>query len=196
VVNADHYVGAVWTDSIVDADKIFNSFPKYCYEGCSRCALCKEGDTKEDISERFYAVFENLKESPVTFISTFTGSPSILRYDDLKRLAFSVLYDPNHFGCYLLAQFMDAIVRGDVKAMSSFFFNEPSREIFFTDLPEWVYPTDAQLGILCSDKRYLVRIATKISIPLLTSSSSMILFRNSSIDSRRWPNSRYLVTSG
>lgn len=155
VVDADHYVGPVWTNSIVDADEIFESFPKYCFEGGKNCPLYKTGDEQKDVSDRFYEVLENLRETPLTFIDIFTDSPQTLRYDDIKRFAFSALYDPNHFGFFLLAYILDAVVRNDLIAISST-FHLPTKEIFQQKFPEWAYPTDAQLGILCGDKRYLV----------------------------------------
>ena len=96
-----------------------------------------------------------MKETPLTFIDKFTGSPQILRYDDIWRFAFSALYDPNHFGFFLLAYIVDAVVREDLLTISST-FHLPTKEMFQQKYPEWAYPTDAQLGILCGDKRYLV----------------------------------------
>lgn len=112
----------------------------------------------------------SLKEEPLTFISSYTDNPMMLKYEDIKQIAFSALYDPNHFGFYMLARIINAIVEGDMEIISGI-IGEPSRELFQEKWPEWVYPSDAQLGILCGDKRYLVSfLQYRHSVPALMKS--------------------------
>lgn len=159
VVDADQYVSPVWADSITDADAIFKSFPKYCFEGKTVCSLYKPGDTFDDVKHRFYSIQESLKAQPLSFIGPYSNTPITFTYDDFKLVAFGSLYDPVHSGFKVLAYVLDAIASGNHDLIEAFYFIPP-RETFCQPIPESILAAEAQLSILCGDKRYPVSFPT------------------------------------
>lgn len=79
--------------SIRDTDVIFNSFPKYCHEGQTKCSLYRKGDRLIDVTERFQEVLTDLKSNPIILVDS-SNSPVVFTYDILKSLIFAVLYSP------------------------------------------------------------------------------------------------------
>lgn len=164
VVDADLYVSPIWSDSIQDSDKILKKFHQYCFEAGSKCALYRDGDKAEDIEVRFEGVMSKLKESPISFIQPQTITPVVLHYSDIRVLIFSVLYFPST-GFPTVATLIDVLYRGKEeeirRAVAVFGVNSGICQI---DLPDWMYPGDAQYAIMCSDKRYHVSKCTHLSL--------------------------------
>lgn len=156
VVDADHYVAPVWMDSIRDADTIFNSFPRHCYEAKELCALYRAGDEVTDVEERFFGTIDNLKENPILLTDPSSKTPVIITYSDIKRLFFSVLYAPT-YGFPGIAFIMDFILKDQLQWIAQVFSISFPFEIYPVcgePRPAWMYPNEAQPAIMCSDKRY------------------------------------------
>lgn len=161
VVDADVYVSPVWAEAIINTDPIFESFTKYCYEGKEKCKLYRPGDTLSDIETRFDDVQTNLRAQPLTFIGPYNHYPYIFTINELKMIFFSTLYAPNRL-FELMALIIDAIIREDYYLLEAMFPLFP-REALCDPLAESLYPGDAQISIVCGDKRYPVSLLCPLS---------------------------------
>ncbi|PMD59534.1 alpha/beta-hydrolase [Hyaloscypha bicolor E] len=156
VIDADHYVGPVWVDSVRDADKVLASFFKYCYEAEERCALYRKDDKATDIESRFHAIMAKIKKTPITFVDHQTKAPAAISDSLVKLILFSTLYSP--MGTFpFIAMVLDDFDRGTGELLSQFVYL-PSRidlrDFCAAPMPARFYPGDAQAAIMCSDKRY------------------------------------------
>ncbi|KAK7755164.1 hypothetical protein SLS62_002979 [Diatrype stigma] len=154
VVDADHYVGPTWIDSLIDTDAIWDQFFADCHEAGSDCKFFRPGDEVEDIRGRFYALMDQLQKQPAIAISPAPDAnlPVLITASDLKAIVFSTLYAPiTAFPG--LATLLDVILEGHLDQIAgSPVIPQLCHNI---DLPIW--PTDAQAAVMCSDKRYKVR---------------------------------------
>ncbi|KAH7033236.1 TAP-like protein-domain-containing protein [Microdochium trichocladiopsis] len=153
VVDADHYVAPAWTDSLRDADQIYESFYTYCLRAGVSCALFRRGDTSaKDIRNRMDSFLAELAEEPRVAIPTGDdgGMPILISSGDVKQILFVALYSPNAM-FPLIAQMLDSLMQ--------------ERELFFPGtgigLPAFCHAedipiavNDAQKAVMCSDKRY------------------------------------------
>lgn len=156
VVDADHYVAPVWMDSIQDADAIFNSFPRYCHEGQAMCPLYRAGDEVEDVEKRFYGAVNKLKESPLSIADSRSKTPVVVTYSDIRRQIFPILYSPT-YGFFFLGMFLDFLEKENwefIAMLYSLPFVFEIWPICKPPLRAWMYPNEANLAIMCSDKRY------------------------------------------
>ena len=189
VVDADLYVSPIWAESLIDADAIYDSFPKYCAEAKDKCALYRSGDSPEDIAIRFYSILTKLQEHPITAIDPRTKSPVIGYYSDIKLLIFGVLYAPQAFPA--LAKVVDLLYRGQNDELALLTPVYDLNPFCAPSLPYWTYPTDAQKAIMCSDKRYPVRDTSSMSLNLPNiKTSSMKLCPILKSCFRRWQTDR------
>lgn len=154
VIDADFYVEPIWSKSIIDTDPIIDSFPKYCHEGKEKCTLYRPGDSYEDIKTRFIDAQANLRAHPLSFIGPTSHYPYIFTIDILRQILFSALYTPmTSFN--LIGLLVNAIIQEDFQTLE-FLFPLIPKEIFCNTQPEYAYPDDTQLGVVCGDKRYPV----------------------------------------
>jgi pimeloyl-ACP methyl ester carboxylesterase len=160
VVDADYYVSPFWEESLLNTEDVELSFFKFCHEGGKLCAFYREGDTEQDISDRFYQALERLKEKPVIGTQDITMTPAIITWEYYRTVIFSLLYFPqNSFP--ILAIFMSLIANNDVSTVTQLGGWSGALLDFtpFCGMKSAPYTgKDAQGGILCGDKRYPVRI--------------------------------------
>lgn len=160
VVDADHYVGPVWKGSLRDTDAVFNSFSKYCHQAAGKCALWREGDSAEDVENRFQEIMTKVKENPITLIDPNFKAPVIITYEDLRMLTFTILYSPTST-FHILAMVADLLYRGSYDILEQIFkFRLDIQPFCGSPLPAMSYPNEAQNAIMCSDKRYVVSSPT------------------------------------
>jgi hypothetical protein len=157
-VDADHYVAPIWSDSIRDADTIFDSFAGYCHEAGVGCALYRNGDKVEDIQERLDGVLHDIEKNPIMAIEPSTNSPIIISISDIRLILFSTLYAPT--GTFpIVASFINLVYEGQGELLGQLFGAALVHDLKSTcepQLPAFLSPSDAQLAIMCSDKRYPV----------------------------------------
>ncbi|KAG4417337.1 hypothetical protein IFR04_009552 [Cadophora malorum] len=153
VVDADHYVSPVWRGSIQDADKISTSFSYYCHKAEGGCALYRSGDVVSDIEDRFQAVIERIKENPVTLIHPMSKQPFIITNSHIRMILFSVLYNPN-VGFSAVAWIFDMLSRGEDEILGQIVALPEPEPFCAATLPAELFPNEAQIAIMCSDKRY------------------------------------------
>lgn len=154
VCDADHYVGPVWMDSIRDADAVFNSFPRFCFEGGSSCSVYRPGDSVSDIAERLFGALEDLKINPIVVTDIGTNTPVVITYSDIRRTFFSSLYAPI-MGFQIIAWVVGIIIEKNYLPLAPLFaLPYPFSMVCQQPAPAWQYPNEAQYAIMCSDKRY------------------------------------------
>lgn len=158
VVDADYYVSPVWEESLLDTDKIMTSFFHFCHKAGKECALYRDGDSESDVQERFEKANEKLKKNPIKGVSPRSLTPAVFTHYLLKYVIFSFFYSPI-VTFPIMAQILDMLHRGDEKTLLSIFAtgNAINQDMFCSDEIFSGYEgQDAQLAIMCSDKRYPV----------------------------------------
>ncbi|KAI6708490.1 hypothetical protein JHW43_008986 [Diplocarpon mali] len=153
VVDADHYVSPVWRGSIGDADKISNSFPYYCHKAKETCALYRAGDQVVDIENRFRDILTRIERTPVTTVHPVSKQPVIITLSQLRMILFGVLYSPN-VGFMGVASIFDQLDRGNDDVLAQIFPLPEPEPFCAANIPAEVFPNEAQIAIMCSDKRY------------------------------------------
>jgi pimeloyl-ACP methyl ester carboxylesterase len=174
VVDADYYVSPIWTESLLDADAVQESFFEYCHKAKEACAFYRTGDSAADLKARLAALGRRLEESPVTGINQLTKTPTIITNYMIKQAFFSTLYSPIQ-GFPFMAYIFDTLDRGDDELILTLFIQPTAADpnIFCGPL---LFPgynaQDALLAIMCGDKRYPVRPRpiAPISLPNITPS--------------------------
>ncbi|KAH8812049.1 TAP-like protein-domain-containing protein [Xylogone sp. PMI_703] len=152
VVDADLYVSPIWEESLLDADKVLESFFKYCYEAGEKCAIYKSGDNISAIEGKYRNIMTDLEESPIYFVEHITKVPVILYHTDVKQFLFQTLYSPVTM-FPLLAELLKSIDQRSMPQMMQYI--QPGfANSCLPKYPAHIYPTDAQAAIMCSDKRY------------------------------------------
>ncbi|KAI1503612.1 TAP-like protein-domain-containing protein [Biscogniauxia marginata] len=149
VVEADHYVGPIWVDSILDADAIWGKFFVYCAEAKLDCPFFRLGDQPEDIEKRFDEIMSFLEENPAVVLSHSTNTPLLVTASDLKKIIFTALYSPMVL-FQMVASILKLLVDGQMGAVVS--GAAPIILCHNISLPVW--PDDAMRVIGCGDKRY------------------------------------------
>jgi pimeloyl-ACP methyl ester carboxylesterase len=164
VVDADYYVSPMWEESLLDADKVMTSFFHFCHKAGKRCALYRDGDSESDIQARFEGANERLKKNPVKGVNPQSLTPTVFTHHFLKFFIFQLIYSPiTTFP--IMAQILDMLHRGDETTLLSIFStgNGINQDIFCSNQIFSGYEgQDAQLAIMCSDKRYPVSHICKI----------------------------------
>ncbi|KAI5917558.1 TAP-like protein-domain-containing protein [Camillea tinctor] len=149
IVDADHYVGPVWMDSIMDTDEIWDKFFVYCAEATLACPFYRLGDQPEDIKGRFDEIMTWLEQNPAVVLSQSSNTPVLVTASDVKKIIFSALYTP--VGLFpLVATVLKLLVDGQMSGVVS--GAAPVVLCHNISLPVW--PDDAMKAIGCGDKRY------------------------------------------
>lgn len=139
---------------MLDTDKTEASFYSYCLEAGAACNVYRSNDTEDSIKDRVEGVYQALKREPVSGLSAANNLPFILTHDQLKYSMFAALYAPN-VAFPGMAVFLDALHRKDYQRILQMVpVIYPSYKPF-CDSSIQMYPSrDAQLAIMCTDKRY------------------------------------------
>lgn len=130
-------------------------FHYYCHKAERSCALYRKNDTQANIKARFEEVFQNLRDQPFYGISPYQNLPFTLTVSVLKNFLFVGLYSPIH-SFPSIGRILDAFYRADYEAMLYILpVIYPSYETFCNKTKPFAWPSqDAQLAIMCTDKRY------------------------------------------
>ncbi|KAF2459900.1 TAP-like protein-domain-containing protein, partial [Lineolata rhizophorae] len=121
VIDAQDYVGGLWSDNLEDTDKTYHSF----YAGCAAagpagCALADANTTTPAAVEaRVRAILARLYHNPLPVTAAAAGGtpadplvPEILTWSDVRLVFFSALYGP--MALFVpLARALAALERGD-----------------------------------------------------------------------------------
>ncbi|CZR62825.1 uncharacterized protein PAC_12722 [Phialocephala subalpina] len=96
VVDADDYYTGGWETSLIDTDKAAASFFTYCYEAGSLCAFNNNAINATQIEQRFFKIFEDIRQSPILISDPLLAfTPVLIAYQELKSYFFNALYDAN-----------------------------------------------------------------------------------------------------
>ncbi|RDL35439.1 uncharacterized protein BP5553_07370 [Venustampulla echinocandica] len=156
VVDADHYVSPLWSESIRDADAVSRSFSRYCHGAAESCALYRDNDTVADIEERFELIRTSIMDHPITLIDPISKMPIVISYSDIRLVLFVCLYAPTQT-FPIVAMILDSLYRGSDAVVGQIFGWPPDLELqpfCGPPPPPSLYPNEAQAAIMCSDKRY------------------------------------------
>lgn len=162
VVDADHYVSPYWEGSLRDTDAISDSFATYCHAAKEACALYGSDDTVVDIETRFDNAIRDLRNSPMSAINPTTKTPEIFTYSDLRSLLFAGLYFPVAIWP-LIAILINMLSFGQGELVAQWFTAGLALDVqpfCAVPRPASEYPNDAQIAIMCSDKRHTVSFSS------------------------------------
>lgn len=123
--------------------------------------MYRPGDRVSNVEDRFQAVMNRIKENPVTLIHPISKQPVLITHSHVRLILFSILYAPNS-GFMAVAWIFDLLSRGydDILGL---IFQLPEPEPFCAaNLPAEIFPNEAQIAIMCSDKRYPVSNITSL----------------------------------
>ncbi|KAH6617524.1 TAP-like protein-domain-containing protein [Chaetomium tenue] len=151
VVDAELYEEPVWEESLVDADRVFGEFFRYCAEAGSKCFLYRDGDRKEDVQRRYEATMEGLRTNPIIFTHPNFFYPAVFRHEVVKRLVFTSLYSPIQ-GFSVVAWLVNYIYEGNYKSLGSLFQDEKLLCSIGANPMLMRMMNDAQRAIMCGDK--------------------------------------------
>jgi pimeloyl-ACP methyl ester carboxylesterase len=158
VVDADYYVSPMWEESLLDVDKVMTSFFHFCHKAGRECALYRDGDRELDVQARFEEAYEKLRNNPMKGVNPGSLTPTVFTHDILKFFIFRFLYSP--IAAFpMMALILDMVHRGDERSLLSIFAagNAINQDMFCSNQILSGYEgRDAQLAIMCSDKRYPV----------------------------------------
>ncbi|KAK7433295.1 hypothetical protein QQZ08_000233 [Neonectria magnoliae] len=126
------------SDLYSDVDKAFSGFCAGCIARPKDCVLAKDNITASELEAKIYALFDDLKRSPIAVPSPSGGL--ILDYSMARRWMHGMLYFP------LLwtntARILHSLLTRDIEALDG-----------FQDILSIMFPLDneAKFGIACSD---------------------------------------------
>ncbi|KAI1104883.1 alpha/beta-hydrolase [Jackrogersella minutella] len=149
VVDADHYVGPVLDNAIMDTDAIWEKFFIYCADAGPQCQFSQLGDKPEDVKRRFEDIMSWLEKEPAIVLPPQMNLPILVTASDYKMMIFSSLYAPIN-GFPTVAILLKALADGQLDKITT--VSSPTIFCQNLTLPQW--PDDAQKVIGCSDKRY------------------------------------------
>ena len=147
VHGVQHYQGFK-PSSVLDTDKTFDFFFKYCYEaGPSLCALARNASCPEDVEERYRNILEKLGAEP--YITP--NSTDIYTRNEAASTSFRLSYSPK-LGFYSIARQMANLGAGDLSELReiSDVISTISRDGLMPDAPVKGTDDDLQL-ITCID---------------------------------------------
>ncbi|KAK5201450.1 hypothetical protein LTR16_002625 [Cryomyces antarcticus] len=110
VVNAPNYLQALWSDNLIDTEKVLRSFYHHCASaGPSACALARKDSTAAEIEKRVHDILLGIFHNPLPVNGTI---PEVITYSDTKNLIFSGLYTPLR-SFPVVAELLAGLERGD-----------------------------------------------------------------------------------
>jgi pimeloyl-ACP methyl ester carboxylesterase len=162
VVDADHYVSPIWEESIHDTDRIISKFLEFCNKAQGKCALWRPQDTIGSLQARYTRIMDGLKRKHgLPILQTYTKTPIVFTYSDLKSSIFQSLYSPVQLFPYI-AEILAVIESEDESQLGRMLAKINSFLEYYQICPPepriGFPPGEAQRAIMCSDKRYPVSI--------------------------------------
>ena len=123
--------------------------------------LYREGDGVEEIENRIEAVATKLRRQPISWVDERSRMPLTITYSDLRKILFGTLYSPT-LAFPMVATIINLLYEGYddiIKQIFGYPGNFDAQPFCSNALPRTLYPDEAQISIMCSDKRYRVRRA-------------------------------------
>jgi siroheme synthase (precorrin-2 oxidase/ferrochelatase) len=126
--------------------------------------LYRDGDEVKDIEDRIEKVLAKLRSQPISWVDEMSKMPLTVTYSDLRMIIFSTLYSPT-LAFPMVATIINLLHEGYDEILKQLFGyrgNFDAQPFCSNALPRTLYPDEAQIAIMCSDKRYRVRTASLI----------------------------------
>src|SRR5688500_8231763 len=83
-----------WVFAIHDMDAILEKFFSQCHDDGYRCKLYRQGDTVDNVRQRFQSVMQKVRLTPLTIIAPLSRIPVIVTESDLRVVLFRSFYAP------------------------------------------------------------------------------------------------------
>ncbi|KDR74350.1 hypothetical protein GALMADRAFT_141400 [Galerina marginata CBS 339.88] len=147
VADAEDYYSDRFSTSLIDTDKVLNSFFTGCFEaGPEICQFW--APSADDIQKNLTTLFESVRSRPVPV--KFGSTYGILDYSKLRVTVFQSLYAP--FRMFpILAQGLAELAAGDGNTLFSLFRAPPFECACDQKAPTFGIVEDASLALLCND---------------------------------------------
>ncbi|KAL9078396.1 MAG: hypothetical protein Q9157_002691 [Trypethelium eluteriae] len=115
VVDAPDYLKQLWTDNLIDTEKVVQSFFETCAAaGPDKCSFTSKGAKPADLKAKLEGLLAKLWHNPLPV----TGEiPEVVSYSDIKNLMFASLYTPVDSFPYM-ANLLSDIDRGNGTAFA------------------------------------------------------------------------------
>ncbi|KAK0616384.1 TAP-like protein-domain-containing protein [Immersiella caudata] len=150
VVDADYYSSPMWTESLLDADKVLWQFFEYCAGVGQKCPLYRKDDKPADVSDRYAEIIRGLEAYPPSFTHPDYHYPVVLHADIMRGLVFRTLYSPAaQFPA--LADLLNTLYEGRFEQLS-YLFAALQSACGLQDNAMVSLVSDAQRAIMCGDK--------------------------------------------
>lgn len=95
VVDSEEFYKAGPMRSLLDTDKIWDRFFKYCFEaGPSRCKFHLDNTSPEGIRQQFDELLERVRNFPIAVPAVGGFGPEIISYQDVVSRVFDAVYKP------------------------------------------------------------------------------------------------------
>lgn len=98
---------------------------------------------------------DRIKENPVTLIHPISKQPVMITHSHIRLILFSILYFPNA-GFPAVAWVFDLLSQGNDDILGQIFPLPEAEPFCAANIPAEIFPNEAQVAIMCSDKRYPV----------------------------------------
>ena len=144
---------------------MWESLPEYCHKAKDVCALYRDGDEIKDITARIDGVLTNIKDNPISWIDPVAKMPVSISYSELRMIMFSGLYSPTA-AFPMFASILNLLHEGYFDVLKQLFGygqNFDGCTYCGKNFPSLALPKEAQIAIMCSDKRYKARSAFLLS---------------------------------
>jgi len=94
VADAHDYMAGGWSTNLRDTDLMLVRLAEYCYEGGQQnCPIWHE-DGPAVIAENVKNTITRFRYNPIGIPGNFTDGPTVVTYNDLKRLIGDIVYKP------------------------------------------------------------------------------------------------------
>jgi len=108
-VNVHEYYSGLEIESLSSLDGVVKGFYDGCVANPEGCALAKDGQTSQDLSNVADAFFATLRYNPI--VVTMDEDSTIITYDKVKTFMFESMYRPNSWPT--VAVLLDLLVQGN-----------------------------------------------------------------------------------
>lgn len=95
VVDSEEFYKAGSLNTLLDTDKVLDTFFKYCFEaGPSRCKFHLDNSSPEEIRDQFDELLERAQNFPIAVPTAGDLGPETIRYEDIIGQVLNALYKP------------------------------------------------------------------------------------------------------
>lgn len=114
VLDTEDYLLDGWRAAATDTDAVIHSFFQYCFDaGPTKCAFHQNATSVEDLEERYLAIYNRFKKSPVEYFDNSVKYPITLTWQDASLLVFGTGAYNVYFAAPEIAQALALVEAGE-----------------------------------------------------------------------------------